>query len=33
VELIGDGSPSLGALARRLVEKAVADGILAPASE
>jgi putative hydrolase of HD superfamily len=33
VELIEDGSPSLGALARRLVEKAVADGILAPASE
>jgi putative hydrolase of HD superfamily len=30
VELIEDGSPSLGELARRLVEQAVADGMLAP---
>jgi len=31
VELIEDGSPSLGALARGLVKRAVAAGILAPA--
>jgi len=31
VELIEDGSPSLGALARNLVSRAVASGILAPA--
>jgi putative hydrolases of HD superfamily len=30
VELVEDGSPSLGDLARRLVGQAVADGILAP---
>jgi putative hydrolases of HD superfamily len=31
VELIEDGSPSLGALARNLVGRAVASGVLAPA--
>jgi putative hydrolases of HD superfamily len=31
VALIEDGSPSLGRFARRLIERAVADGILAPA--